>query len=157
MSIAENVASIVSRIRWKSIIALILLLGAGYAAVSMMQGGYSIGGDVGLRVTANPSKVQPGSSSALDVELRNMDDKKDLTVVVSAQTYDRSLYFEENTAQTYTGQPVKLGPQETRRISLKVKTKPEILQGKYSVDFKATPQGDDKGAENRVFLTVEKS
>jgi hypothetical protein len=157
MSVVENIKSLASRIRWRSVIALILLVIVAAVLLKTMPGSFATVGSVGIRVTADPSSVSPGASSTLDVELKNVNAKGDVTVTVKAQTYDRNIYFEDSNSQTYGSASISIGPQETRKIKMKVKTRPETLEGQYSLDFSALSSGSDKGPETRLTLSVEKS
>ncbi|MFH0862712.1 MAG: hypothetical protein V1875_06770 [Candidatus Altiarchaeota archaeon] len=156
MSTMEKLSSLAGRIRWRSVLALLLFVAVLAVIWKTMPSGFSVVGGVGIRVTADPSSVSPGGSSVLDVEMQNVNAKGDVSVTVNAQTYDRNIYFEDSNSQTYGSSSITVGPQETRKVKLKVKTRPETLEGQYSLDFKATQQGDDKGPETRIALTVEK-
>jgi len=147
---------VVSRIRWKSIFAMLLLAAAAYVIVQAMPGGYSVGGNVGIRVTAEPSKVSPGESSMVDIELKNMRDKEDINVIVTADTHDKDVFFDESYAQTYGSQSINIGPLGKKKFVWKVRTKPEVMQGEYVIDFKASTK-DSNGAETKLYLVVEKS
>jgi len=136
---------------------LILLVAAFLMLVQYVPGGFTEGGGVGIRVIPNPAKISPGQYSMMEIELKNVNNDKDLTVVLTAATYDKNVFFDESYTQSYGSASINIGPQETRKMSLKVKTKPDTMQGKYTVDFKAKPAGEDKGAETRVFLAVDKS
>ncbi len=156
MSFLERLKSVVSRIRWKSVFALLLLAATAYVVVEALPGGYAVGGDVGIRVSADPPEVSPGGSAMLDVELKNLRESRDMAIIVSGQTYDPNVYFDDTYAQTYGSRSINIGPQETRKLTLKVRVKPEALQGSYVIDFKATPQ-DSGGAETRLAIDVERS
>jgi hypothetical protein len=157
MTTMERIADLAKRIRWRSVIALILFVAVLFVLFKSMPGSYQVLGAVGIRVTADPSTVAPGGSSVLDVELKNVNAKEAATVTFKAQTTDRNIYFEDSNSQTYGSASISIGPQETRKIKLKVKTKTEALEGQYTLDFSALPQGEDKGPETRVTLTVEKA
>ena len=157
MSTMEKISSLAGRIRWRSVLAALLLLAVLAVVWKTMPSGFSVFGGVGIRVTATPSSVGPGGSSVLEVELQNVNAKGDVSMTVKAQTYDRNIYFEESNSQTYGSSSITIGPQETRKVKLKVKTRPEALEGQYSLDFTATQPGEEKGPETRITLTVEKA
>jgi len=120
-------------------------------------GSYQVGGNVGLYVNANPSTIEPGGTSTLEVELKNVNSKDEITATVKGQTFDDDITFSEGDSKTYASQSIKIGPEGVKRITVKVKSKASALQGKYPIDVTATAQGGDKSAQQRVFLTVEKS
>ena len=158
MTTMERIKDILlHRIKWRSILALILFVAVLFVLFKSMPGSYKELGGVGVRVTADPATVAPGGSSVLDVELKNVNSKDATTVTYKAQTTDKNIYFEDSNSQSYGSASISIGPQETRKIKLKVKTKPETLEGEYTLDFIALPQGGDNGPETRVTLTVEKS
>jgi hypothetical protein len=157
MTSMEKIRSLAGRIRWRSVIALVLFVAVIFLLFRSMPGSYQVLGGVGIRVTADPATVAPGGSSVLSVELKNEKTTGDASVVVKAQTYDKNVYFDDSNSQTYGSASISIGPQETRKITLKVKTRPEALQGQYTLDFTAVPQGEDKGPQNRLSLTVEKT
>jgi uncharacterized membrane protein len=157
METADNVKSVVSRIKWRSVVALILFVAVLVLLWQSMPGSFAVGSGVGIRVSPNPATIVPGGSTSLDVELKNVKDKGDVSVVVKAQAYDKNLAFDDSGTQNYGSASITLGPQETRKVKLKVKSQPGILEGKYTFDFIAVPSGEDIGAETRVSLTVEKS
>jgi hypothetical protein len=157
MSTVESIKSLAARIKWRSVLAVILLIALVAVIYQSMPGGYSVASGVGIRVSADPTTVSPGGSSVVDVELKNVNEKGDVSVVVTAKTYDVNLYFDELQSQSYKSALINIGPQETRRISVKVASKKGILQGNYNIDFTATQDGNEKGASARLPLTVEKS
>jgi uncharacterized membrane protein len=152
----ENVASVLGRIRWKSVLAVILLLGVAVVVLQYMPSSYQVSNGVGIKVSPNPSTISPGGSSVVDIELKNVNADKDLTVNLDTRTYDRNILFDAANSQTYRISSISIGPQETRKLNLKVKSNPETMQGTYTIDFKAIPLGEDKGAESRVSIKVEK-
>jgi len=152
----DQIKSLIARIRWQSVLALLLFVVVIVVLFKSLPGGYQIGGGLGLKVTANPWKIVPGDSTTLDVELKNINKDRNVSVIVKAQTYDKNLFFEESYAQSYGTASISLGPQEMRKLKFKVKSKPDIIEGKYTIDFSATPTGEGKGVENRVSLEIEK-
>jgi hypothetical protein len=157
MSVVDSIKTVLGRVRWTSVIALVLLIAAVFLLFQYFPTGYQVLDGVGIKATATPAKIAPGGSSSVDVEVKNMKSDMDVTVVIKGQTYDKNVFFDDTYAQTYGSQAVTLGPQESRKITLKLKSKPETLQGKYTLDFTAVPTGEDKGAQTRISLTVEKA
>jgi hypothetical protein len=156
MSMMEKLGSLASRIRWRSVLALVLLIALVAVLIQSMPGSYSTGGGIGLRVTVSPTKIAPGGAAVLDVELKNVNDKSDAVVSVEAKTYDPGLTFTDSLAQSYRSNIIKIGPQETRRLKVDLKSRNGILEGKYTVDFTATPEGSATGAQTRASITVER-
>ena len=120
-------------------------------------GGYQVGGNVGIYVNANPSTIEPGGTSTLEVELKNVNSKDEIIATVKGQTFDDDITFSEGDSKAYTSQSIKIGPEGVKKITVKVKSKATALQGKYPIDITATAEDADKSAQQRVFLTVEKS
>ena len=118
--------------------------------------GYTVGGEVGLKVKANPDKVVPGGTSTLEVELKNVNPDKNVAVIVEARAHDSDLYFVESYTQAYRASSIRIGPEGVRKTSFNVKCKPTTLEGKYRIDVSAKDEGKEKGAEAQVFITVEK-
>jgi len=156
MAAVERIKSVVSRIRWKSVFAVVLLVALAAVAFKWLPAGYQTGGGLGLRVSANPPKVAPGGLTTLEAELKNLDSDRSVKVLVKARTYDAELVFEETYGQEYDGLPISIGPQGARKITFKINSKPTALEGKYPVDVTAAEEGGGEGAAKRIFLTIEK-
>ena len=153
----QNLKSIIYRVRWGSVIALLLLVALIYVLLTNLPGGYQVGGGIGIWAQANPSSVQPGDTSTIEVEMKNMDSDKEKTVFVRAITYDQNLFFDQTYAQTYQSEKIKVGPQEVRKISFILKTKPTVLDGRYRIDIKALEEArETNGAESKIFFDVKK-
>jgi hypothetical protein len=154
----EEIKSLAGRIRWRSVLALILFVVLVYVLVRSFPGGYqtSQNGAIGIRVQVDPASVSPGGSAVMDVELKNFGEKSEVTVIVTGETYSKNLLFEDSSAQKYGSESIGIGPQETRKLKFKVKSKPEIIEGTYNIEFTAVPAGEVVGAKTRASLVVEK-
>jgi len=151
----EKLKSVLKRVRWGSVAALAFMVFLVAAILLYSFGsGYEMGEDVGLKVSMNPSKVEPGSYASVEVELKNPNDSRNISVTVTAVTYESDIVFAESFTQVHETTPITIGPQGIRRISFRVKSKPETLEGRYSLDVSASADSSDP-ATSRVFLDVE--
>lgn len=157
MSILGTANNLAGKVKWRSVIAIVLLAAASFAVWKTMPSGFSQVGGIGIRASAAPSSVAPGGSSALEIELQNSNVKGDAQVKVHAETHDKNVYFEDSQNQSYDSGQISIGPQETRKIKLKLMTASQALDGQYSIDFSAEPQGEEKGPQTRLALTIQKS
>lgn len=152
----DKLKSLISRIRWPSVIAVLLLFVALYLAYTYIPSGYQVGGGIGLYAGLEPSAIVPGEDAVVEVELKNMNSDKGLEVYIKGLTYHESLFFEDTYAQTYTSSKITIGPQEIRKLSLKLRSREGIMDGKYAIDLKAYENGkEDKGAKQRVFIEIQ--
>ncbi|MBD3388216.1 MAG: hypothetical protein GF416_03980 [Candidatus Altiarchaeales archaeon] len=157
MSGITRIRSIVYRIRWRSVIAVLLLVAVAALLFTSMPSGFRVTGGVGLKVKADPAKIPPGGSTTLQIELKNVESDEKATLVVEGNANDDDIYFEESYTQSYRSMSIPIGPQGTRKTSFKVKTKPGILEGRYTIDVTARNEQDPESREarTRVFLEVE--
>jgi hypothetical protein len=150
----ENVRSLIQRVRWRSVLAVVLLIIVCYLIYTSLPGGYSVGGGIGIWASIDPTSIAPGEPVVVSVELKNMRSDKGLMVYIRGLTYNENLFFDETYAQSYTSQKISIGPQEIRRLSLKMRSKDVILDGKYALDSSAYEEGKEAGASQRIFLDV---
>jgi hypothetical protein len=156
MEAASKIKSVIHRIRWRSVLAVVLLVAFAAVAFNFLPAGYQVGGGVGLKVRATPDSLSPGGASTIEAELKNTDSDRTVKVVVKSRAHDASLIFDETYTQAYESVPISIGPQGTKKITFKLKTKADSLEGRYPVDVTATEEGKAEGAEKRIFLTVKK-
>ncbi len=149
--------SLIYRIKWKSLIALALLIGTVYVVLNSIPTGYQVGGDIGLWAEVRPDVIGSSDIATVEVELKNMKEKDSILVLVKCTTHDENLLFDDTYAQTYQSKPITIGPQEIRKIDFKIRSRPSILPGEYRVNVIAEEVGnEEKGrAERSVPITVE--
>lgn len=137
-------------------LALALLLAVLASLIEYAPSGFSEEAGIGLKVKAKPARIEPGSETTLEIELRNTNTDRNLSVVVTGKSFESVIVFAESFNQDYGSAPIRIGPEGTRKISLAVKTKPEALEGKYPIDVMAMEEGQVEGPKSRVFLEIEK-
>ncbi len=155
MSAVDRIRSVVSRIRWRSVLAVLLFVAVLAVLFTSFPTGYSIGGGMGLKVKANPDRIKPGGTATLETELKNVRADENIVVTIHAKTYDSDLVFEESYSQEYESLDIAIGPEGVRKTSFRVKCKPTAYEGRYPIDVYASAEGEDRQAETRVFVTVE--
>jgi len=151
----QAIRSIIYRIRWRSVIALLLLVACAYILLANMPSGYNVGGGIGLWAQAKPDTIKPGATSYVLVELKNLQAKEGMVVSITGLTYDENLIFDDTYAQTYSGQPITIGPEELRKLSFKIRARDGILPGEYRVLIRAEQAGKPGTAEKSVTVNVD--
>ncbi|MFH1055829.1 MAG: hypothetical protein V1744_07045 [Candidatus Altiarchaeota archaeon] len=152
----EKLNSLVSRIRWKSVIAVILLVAVAYTLIQYFPGGYQTSGNIGLKVSAKPDSMTPGGSTTLEVEVKNMNSKEEVTVTIRGRTFEKEIMFADTQTQNYASDPIQIGPQGVRKLSLSVKSSRAALEGEYPVEVTVSAEGVDKPPEKMVLIKVER-
>lgn len=153
----EKLKSLIERIKWRSILAVLLLV-AVIAVIFFSLPAGSETSSSGIRISASidTSSINAGDTMTVDVELQNMNSDKGLEVYLKGLTYTELLFFDETYSQTFTTSKITIGPQERRRLAILLRSKPGILDGKYSVDLTAFEYNkEDAGAMQRVFVELE--
>ncbi len=154
----EKLKSIIERIRWRSVLAVLLLIAVVIIIFTQLPTGYEVGagGNIGLWAAVEPASIVPGDEAVVNVELKNMNTEKGLNVIVTGETYTELLSFEVSRYdKLFQSEKISVGPQEIRRLSVKMRSKQGILDGKYSIDVKAFEEGkEDSGAKQRVFIEI---
>ncbi len=144
------------RVRWGSVLAVVALFAIVYLVYNYFPSGYSVSGGVGIWASASPSKIMPGNSTVISVEIKNMDSENQMLVQVRGLSYDDNLFFDNTYSQSDSSDGIMLGPQAVRKISFKMRSKKEALAGRYPVDISALEVGKEEGgAMSRVFIDVE--
>jgi uncharacterized membrane protein len=152
----DRLRSLLSRVRWGSVIAVILLVIAVAIIYSKIPSGYNIGGNIGLSASVMETSVSPGSDIVLSLELKNMDSVKAMDIQVSGTTYHELLIFDETYTKSYVSQIISIGPQETRKFSIKLRSQQGIIPGQYAIDLKAYERGkQENGATQRIFINIK--
>ena len=164
MSAIDSIRSIMYRIRWGSVIGVVLLFAVVYmiytssGVYDLIPTGYEVKDGVGIWADISPKKVAPGNSTVLEVEIKNMDSDKEIMLSVKGLSYDDNLFFDNTYSQSDSSDAIMMGPQAVRKISFKMKTKGKALNGKYPVDVTAVEVGKhEDGVKTRVFVEIEKS
>lgn len=152
----ESPRSFLYRIRWGSVIALVLLVLAFYVLYTSAPSGYNVSGGVGIFAEVDPAVASPGQTINIKVELKNMYSDKGMTVVLRGKTYNDMIFFDETFAQTYSSKQITIGPQEIRRINILLRTKSDIYIGKYTIDLEASEANKPQGiAKQRVSVDID--
>jgi len=151
----DSLKEIGARIRWKSIIAvLFVIIVAVLVFRNLLQSGYAIKDNVGLRVYADPGSMNLGGKTIIQIEVKNMGQDRDLGVTVTARAYDERFVF-MNTSSTMVESSVKVGPKEVRKLSYEMKML-SPLEGTYGVEVTAKADNRIDGVEEQVYINVEK-
>ncbi|MFH1789248.1 MAG: hypothetical protein ABH834_07695 [Candidatus Altiarchaeota archaeon] len=152
----EKLASMLKRVRWVSVIGLLLFIIIIAFLIMQIPTGYSVQGDVGVGVSADPSTVKIGERSTIDIEVKNMNKDREVIVYVEAKTYDDQFLF-TNTGDKYASKrDIIVGPKESRKLSFEVRPLTDALPGKYRIDVKAREKSYAEGAEDTVYVKVVK-
>jgi uncharacterized protein (DUF58 family) len=152
----DNLRSIVSRIKWRSVLAVALIIGVLFILGSNLPSGYNVSGNVGVGVSISPATVRAGEASDIEVRLRNYDRDGHITVVVKGQTYEPEIIFSDDGGQSFVSAPIRIGPEGERKIVVSVKSQASTLSGKYPVDIVARTEDMVNPPKNRVFLNVRR-
>jgi hypothetical protein len=155
MSMMNPVGGAIARIKWKSVLALIIVIAAMYFLVKSFPTGYSVKNNIGLKVSSNPEQISPGYISTINVEIKNLNRERMITVGVKAKTSDQSMFFTETYSGEYFRGGITIGPQETRKLRFDVKSKAGSLEGRYGVTVYAIEDGKVEGVEDTLFIEVE--
>ena len=149
--------SLIYRIRWTSVFALVLLLGLIYLLITTLPGGYSVEGDIGLYAFSDPPSIEPNKEALMEVEIKNINSVSEMTVVITGLTYDSNLIFFDTYSQNFLSDPINIGPQEVRRVAFRIRSKPEALFGEYRVKISAEKVGQpDTKVEQFVPLKISR-
>lgn len=151
-----DIKSILSRIKWKSVVAVILFIVIIFFAFKNLPSQHKVKDDLGVSAVVDPDVIGPGGKSAIDIEIENFNKDEDVDVIVTAKSYDEKLVFYEF-YNTTVQREIKVGPTEIRKLKFKVKLQPGALEGKYRIDVEAKEKNKGSGAEYQVYLTVEES
>ena len=153
----EIVSNILSRIKWRNVFVVLILLGVVFFVVKFLPLNYKVKDNIGLKASVSPDRLNVGERAKVSVEIKNMYPSSDATVVLSASTYDKNLLFMETSTQNFQSGDIKVGPSETREVSFTVEARKEALAGNYRVDVKVAEKGSSAGAEDTLFLKVERA
>jgi uncharacterized membrane protein len=151
-----EVLSFLKRIRWISVIGLIILVVLIGAIVFLIPSRYSTKGDVSVDAKANPSTVKIGERSKIDIEVRNLNKDNEITVSVEARTYDDVLQFTHTDEKYESKKDILIGPKESRKLTFEVRPLSGALPGKYRIDVTAREKSYAEGAEDTVYINVKK-
>ncbi|MFH1403178.1 MAG: hypothetical protein ABIH11_02795 [Candidatus Altiarchaeota archaeon] len=150
-----SVANTIMRIKWRSVFALLIVIGAIYFLVNSLPSSYQVKNNIALKTTADPEVIMPGGTSTITVEVKNLDKEKSITVSVKAKTTDNSMFFSTTYSGDYLKGGILIGPQESRKLNFDVKSKAGSLEGRYGITVEAVEDGSVEGAAETVFINVE--
>ena len=145
-----------SRIRWKNVIIVLVLLLVIAFLIWSIPSKYRVKDNIGLKVSIDPDTIKVGERTRIGVEVKNLYPQSDTIVAVSALTYDDSLVFMETGAKDYRSSDIKIGPSETRQIAVTLESKNAALAGNYRIDVLVKEKGKVEGTQDTIFLKVEK-
>jgi hypothetical protein len=154
MTKLDSLKEVGSRIRWKSVLAVIFALLIVILVFRSIPSGYSVKDDIGLKAYADPDSIRMDDTTKLRIEVKNTGSDKEIEAVVVARAYDELLVF-ENTSSTVVEASLKVGPKETRRLTFEMKVLPGANEGTYRVDVSAKPVNKIEGVKEPVFINVE--
>lgn len=152
----NKLMTILSRIRWSSVIGLVLVVAVVALLIYSIPSRGNVKGNIGLNVKADPSTIKIGEKSTIEVEVKNVNAEDEATVYVLAKTRVDDLLF-TSTGDTYVSmREILIGPKESRKLTFEVKPEPSALPGKYGVDVSANEKSYAEGAEATVYINVVK-
>ena len=142
------------RIKWGLVIGILLFVIVIGFLITQIPKGYSVQGDVGLEVSADPSTIKIGERTKIEIEIKNMNKEREVTVYVEAKTYDDQFLFAHTGNRYASKRDVVIGPKMSRQFSFEVKPLPDAIEGKYRIDVTARERSYTKGAEDIVYVKV---
>lgn len=150
----DSLKDIGSRIRWKSVLAVVFLLVVVVLVFRNFPAGYVVKDEIGLDAYAEPDVIRPDGRTVIRVEVKNMaQEGENMPALVEAKAYNENLVF-TNTSGTSVEAMVKIGPKESRRLSFDMAILPGALEGTYRVDVTARLEGRIEGAVKPVYIRV---
>lgn len=152
----EKLKHMLGRVRWVSVLGLLLFIIVIGFLIMQIPKGYSVQGDVGVGASADPSTIKIGERSKIEIEIKNMNKEREVTVYVEAKTYDDQFLFTHTGDRYASKRDVVIGPKESRQFSFEVRPLPDALEGKYRIDVKAREKSYADGAEDTVYVKVVK-
>ncbi|MBM3309059.1 MAG: hypothetical protein FJY77_02295 [Candidatus Altiarchaeales archaeon] len=154
MAKLDSLKEVGSRIRWKSILAVLFVILVVILVFRNLQSGYVVKDNIGLRAYAEPGSTKVGGSTILQIEVKNLGQDQDVGVAVTARAYDERFVF-TNTSSTLVEAGVRVGPKEVRRLSYEMKLL-SPLEGTYGVEVTAKAENKIEGVKEQVYVNVER-
>lgn len=151
----QSVKNVVSRIKWRSVGALLILIAVVLLLLNSIKPGYTYLGNVGVKATLEPDEIMVGERATLRIEVANINKDDDVTISVAATARNQDLVFEPNLRSDMSEDDVRIGPKESRILKFVVRPKGEVLEGKYRIDVVARESSMTEGAEEIVYLYVK--
>lgn len=151
----DRLKTLLSRVRWTSVIALLLLMAVFiFILVKIPFSSSNVQGNIVLDANAVPGRIKLGERSTIEIEVRNTDKYERAEVDVEAKTHDDYFIFVESAESYIVEEGVQIGPQETRRLKFRVRAVPGARPGKYRIDVKAREKNYAESAEDQVYVKV---
>ncbi|MDD5111629.1 MAG: hypothetical protein PHG85_03725 [Candidatus Altiarchaeota archaeon] len=154
MSKLDSLKEVGSRIRWKSVLAVIVVVFIAIIALTSLPSGYTVKDDIGIKAAANPDTIKPNGKTTLEIEVKNMKEDR-VEVEIGAKAYDELLTF-SNTSSTQVMTTVKIGPKEVRRLYFDMELMDGALEGKYGIEISAKPENKIEGVVYQLYINVRK-
>ena len=149
----ELMDNIISRIRWKSVIILIvaiLVIAIAFSSINLFPSGYKGTDDIRVRTWLDPSTINLKGESIVWIEVMNTG-KDDIWIRLGLNTDDPALLF-RNTGRQNTTEVVKLGPGESRKLDFKVRLDGALYGGNYGINILL--EYEDEEIEDKIYLRV---
>jgi hypothetical protein len=147
--------NIISRIKWKSVTGLILVVFLilifvwAFFVFKPFAPGHKGSGDIQIRSWVEPGRVDLKGKSTVWIDVINKGDEK-VNIDVNLETYDKNLIFEQ-TGNQRINETKALGPRESRELDFRVNVDAPD-GGKYGVKIRVSYKRET--IEDEVFLTV---
>jgi len=151
----DTLKEVSSRIKWKSVLAVLIVLAIVLLVFRNIPSGYTVKDDVGLKAYANPDTIKLDGRTSLEIEIKNTGQERGIETLVSANAYDQNIIF-TNTSSTSVELSVKIGPKEVRKLSFEIQLSPGALEGTYCIDVTVKPEGRIEGVKVPVCIPAEK-
>lgn len=150
----EDLKRLFSKVRWTSVLALIVVIVVVALILLNLPSRYSVQGNIGVTASADPRKVKIGERSTIEIEVKNLDENEEARISIEAQTHDESFVFVKSGTKYAFESDVLIGPEESRKVKFDVRALTGSLPGKYRVDVTAKPENYNEGAKDVVYITV---
>ena len=147
-----KVTDLLARVKWKSVLALILLIAViilvvwGFYVLKPFTANYKTKGDLSARFWADPARTELRGATTVWVEVKNRGSDK-LPVTVTMNTYSKSLLFAAGEQNMSKG--VELGPGESRQLPFSANMNASYA-GTYGL--KAVVSSGGENIEQELFI-----
>ena len=144
---------IISRIRWKSVMVVLLvivIIAIAFSSVNLFSSGYMGKKDIKIRTWLDPSTVDLNGKSIVWSEVKNTG-QEDVWILLNLDTDDPALLFKDTENQS-TSEFIKLGPGESRKLDFKI----ELVYASYSGDYgiNILLKYDEEEIKDKIYLKV---
>ena len=133
----QSAKNFVARIRWKSVIALLVFVVLFIVLAKSIPQTTSNSSHLSLDVKVDPKKTSPGQETTVIIEVENRDSHVSRMVSVEVKTFDLNLKFPETLQTSQVLSNFNIGPREKRVFRITLDSTTNIVDGKYTIQAKA--------------------